>query len=536
MAGSSPAGPADALAASPSPSSSESSASSLVSPLASASAMPSSASACSPSAAAPLPPSSKDALTPFERMFSGMASGILTKTACAPMDRLRLLFQVQGMLSHQRERQVPARQPSSSSSAPAPSSVASPASASARSAPAEPKTPLATAFSVSQRAVAASGKKYSGVLASLRLVVQEEGVAGLWRGNGANACRAAAAYAVKFPTNDWACSLLERMQGARAGRAVLQSAEARGGRDRSSAETELRAEKRADKRATEKRLGVGGLMIAGSLAGALQKALCYPLDLVSVRIAVGINTAALAGYAAATPAPSKPQAASPSTPQSPVASSNSSPRLSSSSCSSSSSSSSLRGQPAPGAPKGASEARLYAGIWHCVKRIYVTEGVAGFYKGFAVALWSGVPYVMLQMTFYELWKREIEAAISPSQKAGATPSLQAPAAPSVPSSYFKTLLASTMAGSLANFMAQLVVFPFDTARKRLMTDGIDGRQKLYSSCRACMLSIYRREGFAALFAGLWPATLRCLPAGALQFASYECFKFFFQMQHEKRMR
>ncbi|CBZ56079.1 hypothetical protein NCLIV_065050 [Neospora caninum Liverpool] len=467
----------------------------------------------------------KDDLTPFERMLSGMASGILTKTACAPMDRLRLLFQVQGMLSHQQERQkaaphspsgVPASSPSSrpsvhpfasplsaSVSSPSPpSSSVSNASLSLPSGSAQFPTPL----SLSQQA--SSPKKYSGVLASLRLVIQEEGVPGLWRGNAANACRAAAAYAVKFPANDWARGLIERMQnssglfgeatnrsggaqpdtgGGAAGALKESLNQAQTGENQVSGRVKAREEMEGK---TEKKgkVGVAGLMLAGSIAGALQKALCYPLDLVSVRIAMGINTAALAGYAAqneseskASPRTSARGALASSLPSQAVPSSASAASSSSPSCSP------LQRAASPHRMK--QEARLYSGIAQCVTRIYTTEGLPGFYKGFAVSLWSGAPYVMLQMTFYELWK------------------------------------------SLANFCAQIIVFPFDTARKRLMADGIDGRKKL--SCRACLISIYRREGFAALFAGLWPATLRCLPAGALQFTSYECFKFFFQMQHER---
>lgn len=40
-----------------------------------------------------------------------------------------------------------------------------------------------------------------------------------------------------------------------------------------------------------------------------------------------------------------------------------------------------------------------------------------------------------------------------------------------------------LAGSAANMSAQAIVFPFDTIRKRLMNDGIDGRPKLYRCVR-----------------------------------------------------
>ncbi|CDJ39075.1 hypothetical protein, conserved [Eimeria tenella] len=72
--------------------------------------------------------------------------------------------------------------------------------------------------------------------------------------------------------------------------------------------------------------------------------------------------------------------------------------------------------------------------------------------------------------------------------------------------------------------AQAIVFPFDTIRKRLMNDGIDGRPKLYSSTLSCFNAIRHTEGFRAFYYGIWPATLRSIPAGAIQFASYELMK------------
>lgn len=51
-----------------------------------------------------------------------------------------------------------------------------------------------------------------------------------------------------------------------------------------------------------------------------------------------------------------------------------------------------------------------------------------------------------------------------------------------------------VAGSAANMAAQAIVFPFDTIRKRLMNDGIDGRPKLYRYSRTLLrASLLHRE-------------------------------------------
>ncbi|PHJ25039.1 mitochondrial carrier superfamily protein [Cystoisospora suis] len=625
-------------------------------------------------------------LSPVELMVSGVASGLLTKTVCAPMDRLRLLFQVQGMLLHQQERQnarSPTREspserpvsqsirsaaPSGLSSCSSPQPSVSPRVFRSRSSPislltltspasSEPSSnPSSRSLLRGDRATA----KYSGILSSLRLVIKEEGVLGLWRGNGANTCRAAVAYAIKFPTNDWACSLLKgdiqlasrKAEGRHFSKASVHSSPTQGsldslGTDGGAAGTSPGDDghgkgSHAGRSSNTQKLGVWDLMMAGSLAGILQKAVCYPLDLVSVRIAMGVNTAALAGYTldhsgarytaqfhieplpgAETSVSSRNAIVSTNTSNVPlnVLTSSISPTASSSSLSSSSSTEPARftsqstsediklkdasssgtqtcrdgekhlrrlgSQPPsvtsssmekthistrkvgghsaadpsassrtisecsslrqgmlksfasrsvlpsrrPGPTDTFPESRqLYSGLWNCVHRIFMTEGVSGFYKGFGVALWSGVPYVMLQMTFYELWKRQLSTLFGvPSSATGGEGERSNPTSSS---SWLRKLMSSSTAGSLANFTAQLIVFPFDTARKRLMADGIDGREKLYSSCRACLASIYRREGIAALYSGLGPATLRCLPAGAVQFTSYEAMKCLFDLRHQ----
>jgi len=53
--------------------------------------------------------------------------------------------------------------------------------------------------------------KYSGMMDCGRYVVREEGMAALWRGNGANVARVVPVYALKFGFND---SFKEMVAGA----------------------------------------------------------------------------------------------------------------------------------------------------------------------------------------------------------------------------------------------------------------------------------------------------------------------------------
>jgi hypothetical protein len=46
----------------------------------------------------------------------------------------------------------------------------------------------------------------------------------------------------------------------------------------------------------------------------------------------------------------------------------------------------------------------YAGIMDCGTTTFRTEGTRGLYKGMMPSMLAGVPYVGLQMTFYDMLK------------------------------------------------------------------------------------------------------------------------------------
>lgn len=87
---------------------------------------------------------------------SAMMAGVVTKSTCAPLERIRLLYQVQGMFQRSSIENV----------------------------------------------------KYQSLIHTAKTIFNEEGLVGFWRGNGTNMIRAAVVYAVKFGTND---TIKERM-------------------------------------------------------------------------------------------------------------------------------------------------------------------------------------------------------------------------------------------------------------------------------------------------------------------------------------
>uniref|UniRef100_A0A7S1CEW4 ADP,ATP carrier protein n=1 Tax=Bicosoecida sp. CB-2014 TaxID=1486930 RepID=A0A7S1CEW4_9STRA len=94
----------------------------------------------------PAPPRSTKQVMLLQ-MLAGAGSGSITKTAVAPLERLKILFQIQGM-------------------------------------------------------VEGAPKKYTGVVQALGVVGREEGLVGFYKGNGANVLRVIPVYALKFAFND----------------------------------------------------------------------------------------------------------------------------------------------------------------------------------------------------------------------------------------------------------------------------------------------------------------------------------------------
>lgn len=82
-------------------------------------------------------------------MVAGAFSGAVTKTATAPLERIKIIFQIQGMA--EKDLKAP---------------------------------------------------KYTSILQTLALVSKEEGPLALWKGNGANVLRVIPVYGLKFAFND----------------------------------------------------------------------------------------------------------------------------------------------------------------------------------------------------------------------------------------------------------------------------------------------------------------------------------------------
>jgi len=159
----------------------------------------------------------------------------------------------------------------------------------------------------------------------------------------------------------------------------------------------------------------------------------------------------------------------------------------------------------------------------CVGRIYVREGMGGFWKGLCPTLMTGVPYVMFQLSLWEYYRDAYRRYLRPSVYG--VSSSKADGMKDV----LESSIESSIAGSLGSLTAQLLVFPGDTIRKRMMADGVDSRPgggkdpRKYKGMMDCLRQVLREGGASRLYHGLVPCIVKALPNGAIQFGSIELF-------------
>lgn len=151
---------------------------------------------------------------------------------------------------------------------------------------------------------------------------------------------------------------------------------------------------------------------------------------------------------------------------------------------------------------------MYRGILHCFSKTFKHEGIRGLYKGIGITLCSGVPYVALQMSLYQIYQNVIFGTLQNFEK--------------------NNLIIKLLCGSLTGMTAQAVVFPGDTLKRRMQTNGIGGEKKKYKNTWDAAKSIWKNEGrLRGFYKGLGPCMIKSIPSAAIQFASYDFFKSLF---------
>lgn len=136
----------------------------------------------------------------------------------------------------------------------------------------------------------------------------------------------------------------------------------------------------------------------------------------------------------------------------------------------------------------------------CVRRIYATSGILGFYKGIT-ASYMGISETIVHFVIYEAIKAELMAHRSP--EAGDERSS-------------KDFLEFMMAGAISKTVASCVAYPHEVARTRLREEG-----SKYTGFWQTLGLVFKEEGIRGVYRGLTTQLVRQIPNTAIMMSTYE---------------
>lgn len=136
------------------------------------------------------------------------------------------------------------------------------------------------------------------------------------------------------------------------------------------------------------------------------------------------------------------------------------------------------------------------------------SGIKGIYRGIRPALYQVVPNMALAYTLYDFFKQRL-LELDPTPNAQHISPLQ-----------------SLMVGVASGAITKLVVYPLDTAKKRLQADGLTfepggSRKRQYTGVLDCFRKMLQREGVTSWYRGLRPTLLKAVLSHGIIFTTYE---------------
>ncbi|ESR32848.1 mitochondrial thiamine diphosphate carrier 2 [Citrus sinensis] len=165
------------------------------------------------------------------------------------------------------------------------------------------------------------------------------------------------------------------------------------------------------------------------------------------------------------------------------------------------------------------EPKVYPTMRSAFVDIVSTRGFRGLYAGLSPTLVEIIPYAGLQFGTYDTFKRWTmdwnRIRSSNTSSTGADNNL----------SSFQLFVCGLAAGTCA----KLVCHPLDVVKKRFQIEGLQRHPKYgarvehraYRNMSDALSRIVQAEGWAGLYKGIVPSTVKAAPAGAVTFVAYE---------------
>ncbi|KAI1301626.1 Solute carrier family 25 member 36 [Halotydeus destructor] len=146
--------------------------------------------------------------------------------------------------------------------------------------------------------------------------------------------------------------------------------------------------------------------------------------------------------------------------------------------------------------------------WECVKSIYRSSGLIGFYKGIT-ASYFGISETIIHFVIYEFIKSKLKerrlSALDPGVED----------ADSYNFGHFM------VAGACSKTCASVIAYPHEVARTRLRQEG-----DKYKSFVQTIKLVWKEEGRHGLYRGLSTQLMRQIPNTAIMMATYELIVYF----------
>jgi len=152
--------------------------------------------------------------------------------------------------------------------------------------------------------------------------------------------------------------------------------------------------------------------------------------------------------------------------------------------------------------------REFKGLWDCLSKTFNRGGVSALYQGFGVSVQGIIVYRGAYFGFYDTGK----GVIFEDEKNA-------------------NFVAKWGVAQAATAAANMIAYPFDTVRRRLMMQA-GGKEKYYKNTLDAWQKIIRDEGRKAFFKGGWSNILRST-GGALVLVMYDEIKKYSAVVAEK---
>jgi len=141
----------------------------------------------------------------------------------------------------------------------------------------------------------------------------------------------------------------------------------------------------------------------------------------------------------------------------------------------------------------------FTGVAQGLRRLYALEGIPGFWRGNGVNVSKIVPEAGIRFMAFEMNKKWFLG-----DQPGAT----------------LTTGQRLLAGGLAGVTSQITVYPLEVLRSRLAVSG----PSVYQGVVDCFQKTVQKDGFGALYRGIFPSLLGIFPFAAIDLGVYDILK------------